>query len=183
MAGRPRLDPEVRDARKRARARARCRRWMALYPEIRMLEAARKRARERGTPCTITRADIQIPETCPILGIPLLRATGRSSASDSSSSLDCIDSHLGYVPGNVWVISWRVKVDQERCNAPRTRSDSGWGMLSPTNPQPNPRSPYHQTLSKRSRHFSTTAERGTHSEIHRTSTHRDRQVLQQGLQG
>lgn len=74
MAGRPCLDPEVRDARKRARARAKCRRWMARYPEIRMLEAGRKRARERGTPCTITRADIQIPEKCPILGIPLLRA-------------------------------------------------------------------------------------------------------------
>ncbi|MHB8563307.1 MAG: hypothetical protein ACYDDA_05035 [Acidiferrobacteraceae bacterium] len=50
--------------------------------------------------------DIIIPKTCPLLGIALERKPGVQAGS--TPSLDRIDSSLGYVKGNVWVISWRA---------------------------------------------------------------------------
>ncbi len=69
-----------------------------------LLRAARRRARQRGLEFTITVADIVVPETCPLLGIPLFISDGTQSAN--SPSLDRIDNERGYVPGNVWVISY-----------------------------------------------------------------------------
>lgn len=66
--------------------------------EFRMLSAAKQRARKKQLPFMLTLADIpQIPETCPVLGIPL-----------KVPSLDRIVPSLGYVPGNVRVISCRA---------------------------------------------------------------------------
>lgn len=70
-----------------------------------MLRSARDRARKGGYACTITVADIAVPEFCPLLGMRLERNTGTRS---SSPSLDKIRPELGYVPGNVWVISHRA---------------------------------------------------------------------------
>lgn len=51
--------------------------------------------------------DIVIPDMCPLLGIPLLRASvGRKV--HGSPSLDRIDPSKGYIKGNVWVISTRA---------------------------------------------------------------------------
>jgi hypothetical protein len=75
-------------------------------PESFMLKSAKKRAREGNYACTITIADIVIPDFCPLLGIKLERSMGKPGPS--SPSLDKILPHLGYVPGNVWVISHRA---------------------------------------------------------------------------
>jgi hypothetical protein len=64
---------------------------------------ARERARAKGLPFTIKRADIVVPVTCPYLGITLQRGT--FGGHKASPSLDRIRPHLGYVPGNVEVIS------------------------------------------------------------------------------
>lgn len=72
-----------------------------------MLNAARERAKQSGYACTITVADIVIPEFCPLLGIKLERNRG-GHVRPSSPSLDKIKPELGYVPGNVWVISHRA---------------------------------------------------------------------------
>jgi hypothetical protein len=76
-------------------------------PKQIMLNAARERAKENGYACTITTADIVIPEFCPLLGIRLERKQG-GNVQASSPSLDKIKPKLGYVPGNVWVISHRA---------------------------------------------------------------------------
>jgi hypothetical protein len=47
-----------------------------------------------------------VPERCPVLGIPLAVSTRRCSAG--SPTLDRIDSRLGYVQGNVIVVSFRA---------------------------------------------------------------------------
>jgi hypothetical protein len=78
----------------------------AAKPEFFMLKSAKKRAREGNYVCTITVADIIIPDFCPLLGIKLERGTGK--LNPSSPSLDRILPHLGYIPGNVWVISHRA---------------------------------------------------------------------------
>lgn len=75
-------------------------------PEQYMLRAAVNRAKKAGYVCTITETDIVIPEFCPLLGLKLERGTGRHRPG--SPSLDKIRPELGYVPGNVWVISHRA---------------------------------------------------------------------------
>lgn len=75
-------------------------------PEVFMLTNARTRAKKRCEPCTITLSDIAIPQACPILGMPLAVNTG--VLGPDSPSLDRRDPALGYVPGNVWVISHRA---------------------------------------------------------------------------
>lgn len=70
-----------------------------------LFERARKRARVSGLKFTISRDDIIIPTTCPVLGIPIRIGGARSAYSPS---LDRIDPRRGYVPGNVRVISDRA---------------------------------------------------------------------------
>lgn len=74
--------------------------------EVYMLQGARRRARDGGFACTITLGDIAVPEFCPLLGLKLELSTGK--AASASPSLDKIRPELGYVPGNVWVISHRA---------------------------------------------------------------------------
>lgn len=74
-------------------------------PELFMFRAVQRRAREKGLDFTISLEDISIPQRCPLLDIPLIRS---SKTSPNSPSLDRKDSSLGYVPGNVWVISQRA---------------------------------------------------------------------------
>ena len=72
-----------------------------------MLIAAKSRAKKRGLVFEIDTADIEMPAVCPLLGLTLVRSsTGKMCPT--SPSLDRKDSAKGYIPGNVWVISWRA---------------------------------------------------------------------------
>ena len=81
-----------------------------------MLFAARNRAKKNGWSFDLEEKDIVIPEFCPVLGIKLeyKRGTGvkRGDVSSylDSPSLDRIKPELGYVKGNVMVISYRANV-------------------------------------------------------------------------
>lgn len=75
-------------------------------PRVRLLDGARSRATRKGLPFGITIEDVHLPERCPLLDIPLVLGSGR--ATNSSPSLDRIDPKLGYVPGNVRVISYQA---------------------------------------------------------------------------
>ena len=69
-----------------------------------LLEAAQNRARTKSLPINITLDDIIVPDLCPVLMIPLQKSTtGR--ANPDSPSLDRIIPELGYVKGNIQVIS------------------------------------------------------------------------------
>lgn len=63
----------------------------------------RHRARKGNFECTISIADIQIPDRCPILGIKLEQ--GFRSGRDNSPSVDKLKLDKGYVPDNFQVIS------------------------------------------------------------------------------
>lgn len=74
---------------------------------------ARHRGRKRGMSSTITPADLIWPSHCPVLGIELdyperTGTRGRGHARANWPSLDRWDSTKGYVPGNVFVISYRA---------------------------------------------------------------------------
>lgn len=72
-------------------------------PEHHLLSHARRRARAKGIPFNLTLADIHIPKYCPALGIELRVNEGVVAAN--SPSLDRIIPALGYVRGNVIVVS------------------------------------------------------------------------------
>lgn len=72
----------------------------------RAVENARERAKARGLPFNLTTADIIIPAVCPVLGTPFVFGAGYSDTR--SPSIDRIKPELGYVRGNVRVISLRA---------------------------------------------------------------------------
>ncbi len=84
--------------------------WQKGRPRSYLLFNARVRAKRRGLPFSIVKEDIVIPEFCPVLGIGIVPAFGkiRRANKDHSPSLDRIIPELGYVPGNVMVISNRA---------------------------------------------------------------------------
>lgn len=67
---------------------------------------AKSRARKDGLDFNLELSDIYVPKLCPVLGIPMFKATGRNKSN--SPSLDRIVASLGYVKGNIWVISNRA---------------------------------------------------------------------------
>lgn len=74
-------------------------------PEKMMLRSAKHRAKVKGLPFNIELSDIIIPEFCPVLGLELKANAGAGGAKRNSPSLDRIIPSLGYVKGNVQVIS------------------------------------------------------------------------------
>ena len=79
---------------------------------------ARHRANKLGIVCTITPADLALPTVCPVLGIPIIRGKKRT---DNSPSLDRIIPSLGYVPGNVRIISFRANAIKRDATAGELR--------------------------------------------------------------
>lgn len=69
-----------------------------------MWSNAKQRAKRKGLSFTITPDDIVIPTHCPIFKIKLKRSS-TNGPCPTSPSLDRVVSNLGYVPGNVRVIS------------------------------------------------------------------------------
>lgn len=81
-------------------------------PVLKMLYSAKETAKRKGLPFNLTPEDIAIPDTCPVLGLELERSSGYRE--ENSPSLDRLIPSLGYIKGNVSVISWRAnKLKQE----------------------------------------------------------------------
>ena len=75
--------------------------------EYRMLTRAKSRAKIGNIPFNLTLEDISIPDTCPLLGIPI-EVQPKKGYHPNSPSLDKIIPEKGYIKGNVWVISNRA---------------------------------------------------------------------------
>ena len=86
--------------------------YVQLDPRIKMLYAARSRAKKAEIEFNLTIEDIVIPEICPVLGIPLFARVNGGKVPPTllanSPSLDRIDNTKGYIRGNVQVISMRA---------------------------------------------------------------------------
>lgn len=70
-----------------------------------MLRSAKHRAKKQGIPFDLEKSDLVIPELCPVLGIPLVCNAGKGGAGQNSPSLDKIIPELGYIKGNIQIIS------------------------------------------------------------------------------
>ena len=71
-------------------------------PVPKLLSGAKHRAEQQGVPFDLTASDVHVPCDCPALGIPLLVG---ERVTDNSPTLDKIIPALGYIRGNVVVIS------------------------------------------------------------------------------
>jgi len=89
-------------------------RVLEVDPAVKMYRRAKSRAKDKGLDFDLKKSDIIIPDSCPILGVPLVVHTG-SGAWPDSPSLDRILPEKGYTKGNVWVIS--QKANQMKGNA------------------------------------------------------------------
>jgi len=91
------------------KAAANARAWRRRNPKYMMHHHAKRRAQQKGIEFDIVIDDIpDIPDVCPIAGIPLsFRDDGGRGPCDNSPSLDRIRGELGYIPGNIRVISHR----------------------------------------------------------------------------
>lgn len=94
--------------RKREEILAQAANFSQANPKTIILRRARGRASQHGFVCTITEDDFEIPTHCPVFGFPLEPNRGKGFGQANSPSIDRIRPHLGYVPGNVQVISYKA---------------------------------------------------------------------------
>lgn len=101
--------------RNRDKARANQKSYRKRNAVALMLYKAKRRADDKGIPFDLVESDVMIPSTCPVLGIPLMSDRTNGMQSDACPTLDRIVPELGYVRGNVEVISWRA--NRIKCDA------------------------------------------------------------------
>lgn len=110
------------------------RNWRLANPisiEKKMYDNAKTRAKKSGVPFTILETDIQIPDKCPVLGIPLFKGNGL--VGENSPTLDKLIPSMGYIPGNVTVISFKANTAKSNLNLDELRLLVEWleGKLKP----------------------------------------------------
>jgi hypothetical protein len=86
--------------------RAWVKKWRDNNQEANLWYNARTRAKKLGILFNIDVSDIRIPNYCPVLGLELKKGNG--VVANNSPSLDRVIPELGYVKGNVEVISMRA---------------------------------------------------------------------------
>ena len=80
------------------------REYIQLNRDLCLLNSIRKRSKDKGLEFNLKLEDIAYPECCPVFGFKLERSsTGR--ATKNSPSVDRIIPELGYVKGNIQVLS------------------------------------------------------------------------------
>jgi len=94
-----------RDRRNSAR-----RQWNAKNIVHLLYLRAKYRAKGKDIEFTIEESDIpEMGTMCPVFGLPFdISVRDYRETTDNSPSLDRIDPKKGYVPGNVWIITYRA---------------------------------------------------------------------------
>ena len=81
--------------------------YSARHIKQRLLRFAKHRAKKNNLPFNLSLDDFEIPEYCPVFGIKLKPAVGTQDMS-CTPTLDKVIPRLGYVKGNVQIISHRA---------------------------------------------------------------------------
>jgi hypothetical protein len=98
--------------------------WKRDRPNILLAQHARQRAKVNGWVFDLKNEDIVVPEFCPVLGIKLSMGDGK--LHDFSATLDRIKPDLGYVRGNIAVISYRANRIKSNGTAEEVRKVADW---------------------------------------------------------
>jgi hypothetical protein len=99
------------------RARKACRRWALANPRRNNVSSIVSRGARRGFEVDADHLlALPCPEICPVLSTPIAFVAGQGHrATENVASFDRIDSSLGYVKGNVQIVS--LKANQMKSNA------------------------------------------------------------------
>ena len=115
--------PEQKEA-----AAAYSRQWGRAHPKRQMFSSKRAQAQLAGLEFSLIFDDIHFPERCPILGLLLDYSFGGKGGRNhaDSPSFDRINPGLGYVPGNVAVISMKANTMKSDRTAEDLRAIASW---------------------------------------------------------
>lgn len=83
-------------------------------------------ARSAGIPFDLRWGDLDWPTFCPVLGIEIDYFADGGSRNEHSCSFDRLDNTLGYVRGNVRVMSWRANRIKNDGTAEEHRKIAEW---------------------------------------------------------
>ncbi len=100
--------------------------WKVSNYERSIYTLLKARAKKRGIPFNLELSDIVIPEFCPVLGMRLVRKTGTSGAAYNSPSVDRIVPELGYIRGNIQIMSNLANTMKSNANADQLRRFAAW---------------------------------------------------------
>jgi hypothetical protein len=78
--------------------------WSKRTVQNRLLSRAKDRSRKLGLDCNLELEDIIIPKECPLLNTPF--QYGSQKDKWRTYSIDRIDNSLGYIKGNIQIISY-----------------------------------------------------------------------------
>ena len=98
--------------------------WKSNNREKNLFQQAQYRAKTKNISFDIEVSDIVIPETCPILGLPLKKSIDGNR--DLSPSLDRIDNSKGYIKGNIQVISSKANTMKHNADKDDLINFSNW---------------------------------------------------------
>lgn len=98
--------------------------YSTISNESLIFSTAKSRATKNNIPFSIDLEDIHIPDFCPALGIPINKVGIKMT--DSSPTLDRIIPDLGYVKGNVIVISNKANRIKSNATAEEINLVSKW---------------------------------------------------------
>lgn len=81
-------------------------------PEIIMYTWVKNRAKRKNLPFNLEISDIIIPDKCPLLEIPIFMKPYKQKGSfcPNSPSIDKIIPKLGYIKGNIMIISMKANI-------------------------------------------------------------------------
>lgn len=98
------------------------RKWRLENPEKYLLQMARARAKEIGVPFNLEIEDITIPYECPVFEVPFMFGT------PFAASVDRIIPKLGYVKGNIQIISRKTNVMKQDATDNELRKFGNWAI-------------------------------------------------------
>lgn len=87
----------------------------------RIIIRLRHKCKNGDIPFSITAADIHIPAVCPVFGTPFVFGGTNGYKDWNSPSIDRVIPELGYVPGNICVISARANTIKNNATADELR--------------------------------------------------------------
>lgn len=102
------------------RLKGRSKNWRLNNPQTYLLKAARDRAFKKGLEFNLTKEDIVIPDYCPILKVKLV------SDTEYAASIDRINPLLGYVKGNIQIISNKANMMKSNATLSELKLFAEW---------------------------------------------------------
>jgi hypothetical protein len=117
----------------RKRLTANTLKWKKNNPIKYILTRTRFRAKKHKLDFTIDETDINIPDTCPVLGIPIYTINDlhlKRGPKFNSLSIDRIDNSKGYIKGNIRIMSHKANVMKNSATPEELLQFAYWVLLT-----------------------------------------------------